>query len=256
MSARRTRRALPDVAGRDTSERIALEIRRYLAHKGLEPGDRLGTEHELALEFGVSRPTLREALRLLSSLHLIRASRGPGGGIFVASTPNESMSRSVSESVATLLETQRLAMSELMEARIHLEIPLAGLAAANATTETVLKLDAAIVDAEGYPPTSDVFRAADACFHRTIATAAGNELLRAFTSWTFDVLQPSLIEAVGDALDGSLILRQHREILRAIRQRQPAAAERAMRRHLEYLQQRVRAFEECPDIGGELPHRA
>ena len=68
----------------DASVQIALEIRRSVARRGLQPGDRLGTEQTLAREFGVSRPTLREALRLLSSSHLIRASRGPGGGIFVA----------------------------------------------------------------------------------------------------------------------------------------------------------------------------
>ena len=79
----------PSVSPGDTSVQIALEIRRHLARNGLKPGDRLGTEQALAKEFGVSRPTLREALRLLSSSHLIRASRGPGGGIFVASTPNE-----------------------------------------------------------------------------------------------------------------------------------------------------------------------
>jgi GntR family transcriptional regulator, transcriptional repressor for pyruvate dehydrogenase complex len=172
---------------------IALEIRRYLARSDLQPGDRLGTEQELASEFGVSRPTLREALRLLASSHLIRASRGPRGGIFVASTPNEGMSRNLSESISTMLETQSVSLGELVEARIQLEVPLAGLAARNATAETVLKLDAAIAEQEGKHPASDAFRLADACFHRTISTTAGNELLRAFASWTLDVLQPSLI---------------------------------------------------------------
>ena len=185
----------------DTSVQIALEIRRSVARRGLRPGDRLGTEQRLAREFGVSRPTLREALRLLASSHLIRASRGPGGGIFVASTPNEGMSRSLSDSISMMLETQSVSLGELVEARIHLEVPLAGLAARNATVETLLKLDAAIAEQEGKPPTSDAFRLADACFHRTIASAAGNELLRAFTSWTLDVLQPRLVETVGDAMD-------------------------------------------------------
>ena len=55
--------------------------------QGLQPGDRIGTEQELATEFGVSRPTLREGLRLLASSHLIRVGRGRSGGIFVARTP-------------------------------------------------------------------------------------------------------------------------------------------------------------------------
>ena len=71
----------------DASHQIALEIRRYLEREGLQPGDRIGTEQELATEFGVSRPTLREGLRLLASSHLIRVGRGRAGGIFVARTP-------------------------------------------------------------------------------------------------------------------------------------------------------------------------
>ena len=232
----------------DASEQIALEIRRSLSRAGVRPGDRLGTEQELAAEFGVSRPTLREALRLLASAHLVRAARGPGGGIFVASTPNEGMSRSLSDAIETMVESQSVSLRELVEARIHLEVPLAGLAAQNATPEIVLRLEAALVEAEDKDPSSTAFRLADACFHRTLAAAAGNELLGAFTSWTLDVLQPTLIAAVGETLDGELILSQHREILRAIRRHQPAAAERAMRRHLEYLVQRVRALEECPDL--------
>jgi GntR family transcriptional regulator, transcriptional repressor for pyruvate dehydrogenase complex len=246
MPATRSSWARP-VAGGDTSVQIALEIRRYLARADLRPGDRLGTEQELAAEFGVSRPTLREALRLLSSSHLIRASRGPRGGIFVASTPNEGMGRNLSESISTMLETQSVSLGELVEARIQLEVPLAGLAAKHATAETILKLDAAITEQEGKHAASEAFRLADACFHRTIAATAGNELLQAFASWTLDVLQPSLIASIGDAIDADTIIRQHREILRAVRRGQPAGASRAMSRHLEYLRELVRRFEDCPD---------
>jgi GntR family transcriptional regulator, transcriptional repressor for pyruvate dehydrogenase complex len=247
MPATRSSWARPVAADGDASVQIALEIRRYLTRADLRPGDRLGTEQELAAEFGVSRPTLREALRLLSSSHLIRASRGPRGGIFVASTPNEGMGRNLSESISTMLETQSVSLGELVEARIQLEVPLAGLAASHATAETILKLDAAIAEQEGKHAASETFRLADACFHRTIAATAGNELLQAFASWTLDVLQPSLIEKIGDAIDADTIIRQHREILRAIRRGQPGGASRAMSRHLEYLRELVRRFEDCPD---------
>jgi DNA-binding FadR family transcriptional regulator len=246
MPPSRTSWARPPVGG-DASVQIALEIRRHLARADLQPGDRLGTEQELAAQFGVSRPTLREALRLLASSHLIRASRGPRGGIFVASTPNEGMGRNVSEAIATMLETQSVSLGALVEARLHLEVPLAALAARNATDETVVRLDAAIADQEGRHAASTQFRLADACFHRTIAATAGNELLQAFAGWTLDVLQPSMIEKIGDAIDADAILAQHREILRAIRRRQPAAASRAMERHLGYLRDLVRRFEDCPD---------
>lgn len=226
-----------------SSEQIAREIRRHIAQQGLEPSHRLGTEAELASEFGVSRPTLREALRLLASSHLIRVTRGPGGGVFVASTQNEGIGRSLSESIATMLEADSVSLLELVEARIQLEVPLAGLAAQNATNKTVVELERAIADAEGHHQASDEFRLADVRFHGIIARTAGNELLLAFTSWTLDVLQPILVAKVGGSIDGDLIQQQHRAILRAIRQQRPAAAQRGMRRHLDYILERTRAVE-------------
>ena len=220
---------------RDASEQVAFEIRRFVSTRDLRPGERLGTEQELAAELGVSRPTLREGLRLLAGSHLIRASQGPGGGIFVESTQNEGMGRNVSESIAAMLEADSVSLTELVDARIHLEVPLAGLAAERGTEATAEELLAAIAEAEGNHPASEAFRIADTRFHRVIAAAAQNELLRAFTSWTLDVLQPSLIDTIGDSIDGAAILRQHEAIQRAIRLRRPAAAQRAMRRHLEYL---------------------
>jgi GntR family transcriptional repressor for pyruvate dehydrogenase complex len=174
-------------------------------------------------------------LRLLAGSHLIRASTGPGGGIFVASTPNEGLSQNLSESIASMLETDAVSLHELLAARIHLEVPLAGLAAANATADTVDALQAAMDDAAGKPPSTPEFSAADARFHRVIAATAGNELLRGFTSWTLDVLQPSLVETVGHLVDGDAILEQHDTIRRAIQRRRPPAAERAMRSHLDYM---------------------
>ena len=223
----------------DASEQIALEIRRYLERRELRPGDRIGTEQELAAEFGVSRPTLREGLRLLASSHLIRVGRGRSGGIFVARTPNEGMSRNVSESIATMLAAESVSLSELLDARLFLEVPLAGLAARNAGADTAARLQEAIDDAEGNEPGTEPFNSADARFHRILAETAGNPLLRAFTDWILEVLQPKLIEHIAGRVDGGAILRQHRDIQRAVRRRQQAAAERAMTAHIEYLKQLV-----------------
>ncbi len=223
----------------DASERIAHEIRLYLERNDLKPGDRIGTEKELAREFGVSRPTLREGVRLLTGTHLIRVSQGRTGGIFVASTVNESIGHNVSVSVAAMLETDSVTRCQLLEARMLLEVPLAGLAAQNATDEVVAELESAITDAQDKNPAHDDFRLADARFHEVIARVAGNELLRAFTRWSLEVLQPSLIAHIGESLEAEAILDQHRDILRAIRRRQPAAARRAMERHLAYLQDKL-----------------
>ena len=227
----------------DASEQIAYEIRRHVERQGLRPGDRIGTEQELASEFGVSRPTLREALRLLAGSHLIRASQGRGGGIFVASTPGEGMGLHMSDAIRTMLATESVSLYELLEARMVLEVPLAGLAAGNADAAAIAELEAAIAAAEGHRPGSEPFNAADTRFHQTIAMAAGNEVLIAFTRWILEVLLPSLIEYIGPSVKAEDILAQHRAILRAIRRGQPAAAERAMREHLEHLADTVRALD-------------
>jgi len=226
----------------DASEQVALELRRYLSARDVRPGERLGTEQELAAEFGVSRPTLREGLRLLAGSHLIRASRGPGGGIFVANTPNEGLSRHLSESIAAMLETDSVSLDELLDARVCLEVPLARLAAERSTRETGRGLRAAIEAAAGHHPSSEAFRVADTRFHRVIAATAGNEILSAFTGWALDVLQPSLVDTLGDAMDGGAILEQHRVIMRAVGRHRPAEAEEAMRRHLQYLRRLVRVL--------------
>ncbi len=227
----------------DASEHIASEIRLYVERKGLKPGDRIGTENELAREFGVSRPTLREALRLLAGSHLIQVNQGRSGGIFVSSTANESMGRNVSQAIATMLATESTSLHELLEARIYLEVPLAGLAAENADREAIEEMEAALAAAEGHNPASDEFRLADGRFHKAIADAAGNELMVAFTSWILEVLQPSLVAYMGPALEGDDILDQHRRILRAIRRGQPAAAQRAMLQHIEHVRRVVRKLD-------------
>jgi GntR family transcriptional regulator, transcriptional repressor for pyruvate dehydrogenase complex len=219
----------------DASEQIALEIRRYLEHGDLRPGDRLGTEADLAAEFGVSRPTLREALRLVAGSHLIRATQGRNGGIFVASTPNEGMSRNVSDSVASMLASDAVSIDELLEARVFLESPLAGRAAERHGPRTVAELEAAVAASEGLEPGSEAFNAADKRFHQALADAAGNDLVRAFTSWTIDVLQPHLAREIGPRLRRADIVAQHRAILRAVARGQRAGAEAAMRAHLEHV---------------------
>jgi GntR family transcriptional repressor for pyruvate dehydrogenase complex len=217
------------------SEQIAWQIRRYLEEQHLQPGDRLGTEQELADEFGVSRPTLREALRLLSASQLIRVGRGRSGGIFVARTPREGMSHNLSESIALMLAADTITMDELLDARLSLEVPLAGRAAADATDETIARLEAAVEAAVGHKPGTEPFNAADTEFHQILAEAAGNVLLRGLTGWILEVLQPSLIVHISGDVDPDAILDQHRAILRAVRRRQRGAAEKAMRAHILYL---------------------
>jgi len=225
---------------RSASEEVAEAIREYMLTRALQPGDRLGREEDLAQRFGVSRPTLREALRLLSSAHLIRATKGPGGGIFVDATPEQGIGLSVTDSVASMLSAESIDIDELIETRMLLEIPLAGLAAQRATDEDVAGLHA-ILDAAGETAQGDRFRGLDTRLHGSIAAIAGNRLARAFTEWIGSVLQPPLHVLIEPAVVDAVVAEQHRDIVRAIERGDPAGAERAMREHLVYLQDLVGA---------------
>lgn len=227
----------------NASEAVAERIRNFVLAERLKPGDRLGREEDLARELRVSRPTLREALRLLSSEHLVRASKGPGGGIFVAATPEQGIGLSVSAAVATMLDAQSIGLDELLETRLLLEVPLAGLAAARADERDVSDLQALIddVDAAG----SDLARITelDARLHHLIARIADNRLAGAFTGWIVDVLQPKLAAVIEPAVVEAVIADQHRELLEAIMRGDPVATERAMREHLVYLRDLVGALQ-------------
>jgi GntR family transcriptional regulator, transcriptional repressor for pyruvate dehydrogenase complex len=240
-------------ARRSASEKVAGDIRAFVRHEHLQPGDRLGREEDLARRFGVSRPTLREALRLLSSAHLIRASKGPGGGIFVAATAEEGIALSVSDTVASMLAADTVDLDELLEARMLVEIPLAGLAAQRADEEDVRRLGELVAQAKAAGTDSDRFSELDRELHRRISAAAGNRLSGALMAWVVDVLQPLLQERLKPAVVESTLLGQHQDVVGAIERGDPAAAERAMREHLLYLRDLLSVVDEFGDGDGDAP---
>jgi GntR family transcriptional repressor for pyruvate dehydrogenase complex len=230
---------------RAASEQVAVEIQHYIQQEGLGPGDFLGREEDLAAEFGVSRPTLREALRLLASGNLIRATKGPGGGIFVARTAEEGMSQSLSDAIAMMLETGTVTLDELLEARLLLEVPLAGLAAYHPDEDTVKRLREIVArESEAAADDMETYAATDMEIHRTLAAAAGNRMIQALTDWIFEVLQPSLIEVLQPAIVQSAIHEHHQALLAAVERGDPVRAERTMKDHLLYLQDVLRMVRE------------
>jgi GntR family transcriptional repressor for pyruvate dehydrogenase complex len=224
---------------RGASEQVAIQIQHYIRDEGLEPGDFLGREEDLAAEFGVSRPTLREALKLLASGNLIRASKGPGGGIFVAHTAEEGMGRSLSDAISMMLETGTVTLEELLDARLLLEVPLAGRAAYQPHEETLRRLRE-VVEAGRATEDAQTLAEIDSELHKAIAAAAGNRMLQALTGWIFEVVQPSLNEVLRGAIVQSAVAEQHEALLAAIEKGDAGRAERAMKDHLLYLRDVLR----------------
>lgn len=173
----------------------------------------------------------------------MRASKGPGGGIFVAATLEQGIGLSVSASVATMLDAHSIGLDELLETRMLLEIPLAGLAAARANEQDLVTLRALVVDVDAAGDDHARMTAVDARLHHVIAQIADNRLAAALTGWIVDVLQPRLAVVIESAVVVSVIAEQHRDLLEAIVRGDPDAAERAMREHLVYLRDVAGAIE-------------
>lgn len=210
-------------------------IREAIAARSLAPGDRLGTEAELAQQLGVTRPAVREAVRLLSQANLVSATRGPGGGVFVKHTLDGGLAATLADTIATMLHSGLTSVSELTEVRMLLEVPLAGLAARRADPQLVSELQRALRDAELGSDDDAVQRETDQRFHRAIAAACGNRVACALIAWSHEVLQPALKDQIAPALVEAVARAQHRAIIDAIAAREPSAAENAMRDHLRYL---------------------
>ncbi len=229
---------------RSASERVAYAIRTHILRAKLGPGDRLGREEDLAREMGVSRPTLREGLRLLSSAHLVRATKGPGGGIFVAATAEQGMAQMVSESVASMLAAETLELDEMVETRMLVEVPLAGLAAQHATADDLNTLRDIVARGRAAVEANQSVRTIDREIHRVIIQAARNRLAGAFMAWVVDVLHPSLERRIASVVVRSAVVDHHIAILEAIERGDPTAAERAMRESLLYLRDLLHLVEE------------
>ena len=100
-----------------SATQIAKSIRDAILEGRLKIDERLHTEEELAQKFGVSRPTIREALKRLAAQNLVRSRRGPSGGTFV-NRPNEEESRSFLANTAALMVSMgAFSLDEITEAR-------------------------------------------------------------------------------------------------------------------------------------------
>jgi GntR family transcriptional repressor for pyruvate dehydrogenase complex len=218
-----------------SSDHVSRLLQQMIVDRSLLPGDRIGTERELARELNVGLPVVREAVQLLVRANVLRTARGPGGGAFVARSPDHGLARTVSEAIAGMLATGTTSVTELIEMRTLLEVPLAGLAAERATAETITTLWRSIEEAEREAENEDVQRETDVRFHRAISQTAGNRVTYALSAWSSEVLQPRLKDLIAPAIVEAVAREQHRDIVAAIEARKPALAERAMRVHLRYL---------------------
>lgn len=215
-------------------------IRQAVLEGRLRIGERLPSEAELARQFSVSRPTVREALSALESQGLIRKAPGAGGGSFVQAVDHHAFGELVRDSVHNLLQLGSVAVDEVAMVRQHLEIPSAVLAAANRTDTDIDELRR-ILDEQRVRSFDDpVVPELDAQFHVAIARMSGNRVLAALIYAVHRESEPvshvDLSEEVGRAT-----YQQHEAIVEAIVNGNSRAAEAAVTVHLTYLRNHIKA---------------
>lgn len=217
-----------------TYERIIRHIRGEISSRKLRPGDRLQPEAELARSLGVSRPTVREALKVLEAQNVLRSLTGPTGGTFVGAINGAGVAEYLTDSISMMLDVEELTLEELWEAREVTEVPAAELAAIRSTERDRFVIAKTLeIDEmkEGIAIVSDI------SFHTAIAEASKNRMLGLFAASIHMTLR-KLAERYSmpeDVLPEVKLVsqQQHRLIYEAISERDGALAASLMREHLQ-----------------------
>jgi DNA-binding FadR family transcriptional regulator len=225
LSLRRVKRAY---------EQVADQLRELILVGKLRTGSRLPTEVELAVQLGVSRSTVREALRQLSAEGLVRTSKGTGGGSYITQPSLDRISGYLTTNISLLIDSAELSLAEFLEARELLEVPAARIAAERAAPEERARLRALVPDGLDALTIGEQFTL-NRDFHSSIVDLCANSLVSLAAAPIFVVLQTRLARTNLDSSFHAAINRHHREIAGRVEQADPEGAGDAMREHLQWL---------------------
>lgn len=215
-------------------------VERQLVDGSLAPGDRLPGERALSAALGVGRSSVREALRVLEALGLIRthAGSGPNAGAIIIATPGGAMSALMRLQVAA----SGFPVADIVRTRLVLEASVAGdLADAQAGHEASTRPDLSAADRlldamdspELEPPE---FLALDAAFHLALAEASGNQVITATMAGLRSGIEGYALaglERLGDwDATSARLRREHRGIVEAIKAADAATARARIHHHI------------------------
>jgi GntR family transcriptional repressor for pyruvate dehydrogenase complex len=210
------------------SEQVAVQIAERISGGKWKPGAKLPSESALCRTFGVGRSTLREALKSLAFVGLVRMRAGEG--TFVAEGPSKFLKHILSQG----LLTNEKDMTDLCETRILLETELAALCAQragepdlNSLQQIILRMERSLL--EGGKNFLDL----DLEFHMRIAEYSQNKVLGQLLSTIRGLLEEVIVKSIQIPGSLALALEQHRKILEPLRRHDVRKARAAMRDHLK-----------------------
>jgi GntR family transcriptional repressor for pyruvate dehydrogenase complex len=194
--------------------------------------ERLPTERDMSVQFGVSRSVIREAVRRLELQGLLEIRQGSGMKVV------DKLHKPLNDALGLLVPDEKQRIAQLTEVRLALEPENARLAAERAKAAVRRQLQSCHDRFIG-SATFEEQVAADMEFHRLVAEASGNKIASLFITSLSDLLTASLKHGY-NRVSKDLAVIDHTKILRAILARNPTAAVKAMRSHLEHVR---------PDLG-------
>lgn len=219
---------------RKAYEQVVDQLRELIVAGDLVPGERLPSETALAREFGVSRATIREALRVLSTQNLIQTTKGPDGGSYVTLPTVDHISEFVRAHIHLLSDAEDVTLEELLEARELVEVPAARLAARRRSEDDLERLRASVPAEPLRFPANEQF-AWNKEFHTIVVESCGNGLLYIALQPVFSALQRNLARSSLGVSFHRSINEHHQRIGEAIEAGDAEAAATEMHAHLEFL---------------------
>lgn len=225
------------VATRRTFEEAVEQIAEKIRAGDVTPGDRLPSERDLAAQMRISRPTVREAVKVLAEAGVLEVRRGQSGGIFVRSelVPRDLLRTSWAIRVSEV--------SGVLEARRLLEPRVAQLAAVHATDDDFAAMSATIdrqrelAEAKDFLKEEDLFLQLDLKFHLIIARATGNSTVVSLIRSLFRRLEIARDMAVHAETVPDWVIGVHERTLDAIRAADFQLIDTVMDEHLSQLEQ-------------------
>ena len=220
-----------EVSRSSTPQAIEEQIKHLIVSRQLVAGDPLPPEREFAARLGVSRSTLREALRALTEEGIVAARQGSGWAV----QPNANTAAS---NLAVYFRLEDVSFDQVTEAREATEPTIARLAAERRTDEQLARIEAALEAMSNI--SGATFVAADSEFHGLVAVAADNVLLSFSMLPTMSLLEQIRIAVSSDSASTAASQAEHERIVAAIRDRDGKQAEREMRAHIVRFRDRGR----------------
>lgn len=212
----------------DLSAQIASAIRDAIVEGRLIVDERLPSEAELAEQFAVSRPTVREALKRLAAQSLIRTQRGATGGAFVAHLSFEAAQAQQITTSTLLISMNAVSFATACEARYTLERACAPLSAARRTADQLATMRAEIHRQSQPGLTDEAFCASDVTLHRALVDGAGNPVISYQLAGAVEAMQPLMNMITFTARSRERIVAFHTQIADALEARNSASADEAL----------------------------